>query len=318
MGHAGAVDTTHVGIVGVGHVGMAAASALFHASLVSRLTLVDLDERRAEGEAMDLMHGQSLVGPCTVRSGSAKELVGAGVVVVAAGVSQRPGETRLDLLTRNVDVFRTVVADLDRYAGEAVVVVATNPVDVMARVVHALSDRPIERVIGTGTMLDSARLRALLGRHYEVDPQSVHAYVLGEHGDTEFVPWSIASIGGTVLRDRTVLGRAWDPVLAESIETQVRTAAYEIIARKGWTNWAIGSVIRELVAAILRDERTIAPVSVPLTGEYGITGPWLSLPARIGAGGVDAIVAPPLEPGEQAALEASATTLARVGDALDL
>lgn len=318
MRHAGVVDTTHVGIIGVGHVGMAAASALFHASLVSRLTLVDLDERRAEGEAMDLMHGQSLVGPCTVRSGPPAALAGAGVVVVAAGVSQQPGETRLDLLARNVDVFRTVVADLDRHAPEAVVVVATNPVDLMSRVVHALSDRPVERIIGTGTMLDSARLRALLGRHYEVDPQSVHAYVLGEHGDTEFVPWSIASIGGTAIRDRTVLGCPWDASLMASIEIQVRTAAYEIIARKGWTNWAIGSVIRELVAAILRDERTIAPVSVPLTGEYGLTGPWLSLPARIGVGGVDAVMAPPLEAAEQQALEVSARTLGEVGDALGL
>lgn len=316
VGHAGGVETTHVGIVGVGNVGMAAASALFHASLASRLTLVDLDARRAEGEAMDLMHGQALVGPCDVRAGPAAELTGAQVVVVSAGVSQRPGETRLDLLGRNVDVFRSIAADLDRHVPDAVVVVATNPVDVMTRVLCSLSTRPPQRVIGTGTTLDSARLRALLGRHYGVDPQSVHGYVLGEHGDTEFVPWSLVTIGGTAVRGRQVLGVEWDAEAMADIEVQVRGAAYEIIARKGWTNWAIGSVIREFVAAIVRDERTITPLTVPFSGGYDVDGPWLSLPARIGRDGVDGIITPPLEPAEQHALEASAAALAAVGDAL--
>lgn len=307
----------HVGIVGVGHVGMASASALFHAATVSRLTLVDVDDRRAEGEAMDLMHGQALVGPCDVRSGGMDALAGASVVVVCAGVSQQPGETRIDLLDRNVDVFRTVSGELDRHAPDAVVLIATNPVDVMSRVFASLSARPTELVIGTGTTLDSARLRALLGRRYRVDPQSVHGYVLGEHGDTELVPWSLVSIGGTRIRDRTVLGVAWDEAAMGELAEQVRTAAYEIIARKGWTDWAIGSVIRELVAAVLRDERTITPVTVPMTGEYGIEGPWLSLPARIGRSGVAGVIAPPLEPAEQQAFERSATALEAVHRALD-
>jgi L-lactate dehydrogenase len=311
------LDGGHVGIVGVGHVGMASASALFHASLVTRLTLVDLDERRAEGEAMDLMHGQALVGACDVRAGGLEDLAGAAVVVMCAGVSQQPGETRIDLLARNAEVFGSVAAGLDEHAPEAVVLIATNPVDIMARVFAGLSSRPRERVIGTGTTLDSARLRALLGRRYQVDPQSVHGYVLGEHGDTEMVPWSLVSIGGTTIRDRTVLGVAWDEPAMRGLAEEVRTAAYEIVARKGWTNWAIGSVIRELVAAVLRDERTITPVTVPLTGEYGIDGPWLSLPARIGRGGIDGVIAPPLEADEEQALRASATTLDDVHAALD-
>jgi L-lactate dehydrogenase len=312
------MDGTHVGIVGAGHVGMAAAAALFHATLVSRLTLVDADRRRAEGEAMDLMHGQALVGPCDVRAGGPDALAGAQVVVVCAGVGQRPGETRIDLLGRNVDVFRTIAADLDRHAPDAVVLVATNPVDLMARAFAALSDRPRRHVVGTGTTLDSARLRALLGRHYSVDPQSVHAYVLGEHGDTELVPWSLASVGGTGIRGRRVLGVDWDDAAMADLAEQVRRAAYEIIDRKGWTNWAIGSVIRELVAAVLRDERTVVPVTVPPAGEYGIEGPWLSLPARLGRDGVDGVIAPPLEPDEVAALEASAAALAAPWDALAL
>ena len=194
--------------------------------------------------------------------------------------------------------------------------IATNPIDVMSRIFAGLSSRPEARVIGTGTTLDSARLRALLGRHYRVDPQSVHGYVLGEHGDTEMVPWSLVSIGATTIRGRTVLGVDWDGEAMGELAEQVRTAAYEIIARKGWTSWAIGSVIRELVAAVLRDERTVAPVSVPLRGQYGIEGPWLSLPARIGQRGVDGVIAPPLEHDEQEALRASATALAEVHAAL--
>ncbi len=312
------MQSSHVGIVGLGHVGMASAAALFHAQTVAQLTLVDADERLAEGEAMDLMHGQALVGPCAVRAGTVSDLAGADVVVVCAGVGQRPGETRIDLLGRNVAVFETIATDLDRHAPDAAVLVATNPVDVMTRVFDALTDRPSGRVIGTGTTLDSARLRALLGQHYRVDPQSVHGYVLGEHGDTEFVPWSLVSVGGTTLRERDVLGVAWDGEAMDALEDQVRRAAYEIIARKGWTNWAIGSVIRELVAAILRDERTIVPVTLPLRGQYGLDGPWLSLPARLGRDGVDAVIAPPLEDAEEASLRASATALGDLFDALSL
>jgi L-lactate dehydrogenase len=312
------MDRSHVGIVGTGHVGMAAASALFHAQAVSRLTLVDLDRRRAEGEAMDLMHGQALVGPCTVRAGEPEALAGASVVVVSAGVSQQPGETRLDLLGRNAEVFRSVVADLDAHCPDAVVIVATNPVDVMTVVTRRLSCRPPGRVIGTGTLLDSARLRALLGQHYGVDPQSVHGYVLGEHGDSEFVPWSLVTIGGAHILGQAVLGTPWDEQAMRAIENDVRVAAYEIVSRKGWTNWAIGSVILELVAMVHRDEQTIAPVSVALDGEYGLRGSCLSLPARIGAAGIDGIVAPPLLDDELASLQASAAVLDDVVAALDL
>ncbi len=308
----------HVGIVGVGHVGMAAASALFHAQTVARLTLVDADARRAEGEAMDLMHGQALVGPCTVRAGTAADLADASVVVITAGVGQREGESRLDLLARNIDVFRVVVADLDRHCPEAVVVVATNPVDIMTLATRRLSTRPGGRVIGTGTLLDSARLRALLGERYGVDPQSVHGYVLGEHGDSEFVPWSLVSIGGVKVMGHEVLGVAWDASAMAGLETEVRRAAYEIISRKGWTNWAIGSVIRELVSMVQRDERSIVPVSVDLTGQYGLHGPCLSLPARVGAEGIDAVIAPPLHDAEVEALAASAAVLGAVIDDLDV
>lgn len=307
-----------MGIVGTGQVGMASAAALFHSEVVSRITLVDLDRRRAEGEAMDLMHGQALVGPLSVVAGGYEELAEAAVVVVTAGVGQRPGETRLDLLARNVEVFRQIVAELDRHAPDAVVLVATNPVDVLTLAFQRLSGRPAHRVIGTGTVLDTARLRALLGRRYAVDPQSVHAYVLGEHGDTGFVPWSIATIGGTPVAGNDVLGVRWDPEAVRDVVGEVRRAAYEIIERKGYTNWAIGAVIRQLVAAVVRDERSVLPVSVRLAGEYALEGPCLSLPARIGAHGIDGVLPPPLTGPEVDELRHSAATLAGLADALDL
>lgn len=307
-----------VGIVGTGQVGMASAAALFHSRVVSRITLVDLDHRRAEGEAMDLMHGQALVGPTIVRAGTYEDLAGTSVVVVSAGVAQRPGETRLDLLARNVAVFAQIVEQLDRHVPDAVVLIATNPVDVLTLAFQELSSRPARHVIGTGTVLDTARLRALLGDWYGVDPQSVHAYVLGEHGDSEFVPWSIATIGGTPLVGTEVLGRRWDAAAMADLVTAVRRAAYEIIERKGYTNWAIGAVIGQLVGMVLRDERSVVPVSVRLSGEFGLAGPCLSLPARLGGDGIDGLVLPPLTDHEVAELRHSAGTLAALAGALDL
>ncbi len=308
-----------IGIVGTGHVGMAAAAALFQSQHVSEIVLVDLDERSAQGEAMDLMHGQALVGPCVVRAAGYDQLAGADVVIVTAGVSQKDGESRLALLERNVAVFDGIVAELDRHAPEAIVVVATNPVDIMTAVFHRASQRPATHVIGTGTVLDSARLRALLGDHYGVDPQSVHAYVLGEHGDSEFVAWSLAAIGGTPLVGNEILGVPWDQPAMEALAHRVARAAYEIIERKGYTNWAIGAVIDSLVTTIVRDERAVVPVSVPIAGlvrseaaDLGdLPSVCLSLPTRVGRDGAMGILAPPLSDTEIQALRNSADTLAQ-------
>ncbi len=290
---------------------MAAAAALFHGRQVEAITLVDRDGERAEGEAMDLMHGQALVGRCTVSGGNYEDLRGARVVVVTAGVGQRPGESRLELLGRNVGVMSEIMAELDRVVPDAVILIATNPVDVLTRVCQELSTRSETRVIGTGTSLDSARLRALLGRRYRVSPQSVHAYVLGEHGDSEFVAWSLASIGGEPLVDNDVLGVPWEDAATAKIEEEVRNAAAHIIERKGHTNWAIGAVINHLVEAIVRDEHVVVPVSVNPRGGYGIDDVCLSLPVRLGAGGVDHILTPRLTAPELASFLGSAEALRR-------
>jgi L-lactate dehydrogenase len=304
------IQRRKVGIVGTGNVGVAAAYALFIQGIASELVLVDMNERRAEGEAMDLMHGQPLVGSVHVHAGSYADLRDAQVVVLTAGVSQKsPDETRLDLLNRNAVIFREIMHELDTHAPEAILVIATNPVDVLTFVSQELSTRPRNLVIGTGTLLDTARFRALLGQHYGVDPRSVHAYILGEHGDSEVPIWSNADVGGLPIYERTVLGKPFDRAAMDRLFEQVRRAAYQIIERKGYTNTAIGVVISRIVRAVLSDDKTVFPVSVRLDGEYGIRDVCLSLPCVIGLGGVASYVLPELSEEEKEGLQTSAQVL---------
>ncbi|KJS30611.1 MAG: lactate dehydrogenase [Desulfatitalea sp. BRH_c12] len=275
-----------IGIVGAGHVGMAAAYAVFLRGLAGEIIVVDQDHRRAEGEAMDLMHGQAFVERVSVRAGEYADLAAAQVVVISAGVAQKPDETRLALLNRNAAVLRQIIAQLDAHTPGSVLIIASNPVDILTHVTQALTRRPAGLVIGTGTMLDTARFRALLGDYYGVDPRSVHAYILGEHGDSEVPIWSSAHIGGVPLMDNTILGKTFAREEMERIFQSVRHAAYEILSRKGYTNTAIGSSIARLVEAILDDQRSVLPVSRQLTGQHGIDGVCLSIPSIIGQQGV--------------------------------
>ncbi len=298
-----------IGIVGTGQVGMAAASALFQQRIANELILIDRDHRRAEGEAMDLMHAQGYAGRRAVRAGGYEDLAEAQIVIVTAGVGQKPGEDRLSLLNRNVLVFKEIAAQLDRHAPEAILLIASNPVDILTYVMQELSVRPDEKVIGTGTMLDTTRLRTLLAEHYEVDPRSVHALILGEHGDTEFAAWSCATIGGTPLRQLAQPGKTYDPDLLDDVLDKVRRAAYEIIERKGYTNWDISLVLAHLVRTIQEDQRSILPISVRLHGEYGISDVCLSIPVTVGIDGAGTRLPAPLDDKEKQALIASADTL---------
>jgi len=309
-----------IGIIGVGHVGMAAAYAMFLKQTAGELILIDQDGYRAEGEAMDLMHGQPYVGNISVRAGEYPDLSNAQVVVIAAGASQRPGETRIDLLNRNVAVLREITVQLDRHAPDAVIIAASNPVDIISYAVQALSNRPSRRIIGTGTMLDTARFRSLLGGHYGVDPRSVHAYIVGEHGDTEVPVWSSALIGSLPILDNTVLGRAFDAEAMRRLFEHVRDAAYDIIDRKGYTNSAIGIVIARLVEAVIDDQKRVFTVSSRLDGEYEQSDVCLSLPCVVGLDGVEARILPRLDETETNGLEASArflrSNIADIADAL--
>jgi L-lactate dehydrogenase len=299
-----------VGIVGTGNVGTAAAYAIFNQGFASEILLLDQDTRRAEGEAMDLMHGQQLVGRITCRAVDYPALSNAQIIVLAAGASQKsPDETRLDLLRRNAEIFREIIIQLDKHAPNAILVVATNPVDVLTYICQELSSRPGRRILGTGTLLDTARFRALLGRHYGVDPRSVHAYILGEHGDSEVPIWSNATIGGQDIHGRTVLGTDWDTDTMQGIFEQARDAAYEIIARKGHTDTAIGVVIARIVRAVLEDQQNVLPVSTRPEGAYGIDDVCLSVPCVVGLEGMEKRVDPELSDDEREALRASAKAL---------
>lgn len=298
-----------IGIVGTGHVGMAAAYAVFLRGLANEIILVDKDRRRAEGEAMDLMHGQAFVESATVRAGDFADLSAAQVVVITAGVAQKPDETRLALLNRNAGVFRDIIGQLDARTPESVLIIATNPVDTLTYVAKALTRRSSRLVIGTGTMLDTARFRALLGQHYGVDPRSVHAYILGEHGDTEVPIWSTARIGGLPLVANTILGKEFVQAEMDHLFESVRNAAYEIIARKGYTNTAIGSAIARLVDAVLDDQCSVLPVSRQLNGHYGIRDVCLSIPSVIGQHGLTGVLLPELSGTEMEGLRHSAAML---------
>ncbi|MCS3667769.1 L-lactate dehydrogenase [Salinibacter ruber] len=308
-----------VGIVGTGNVGTAAAYAMFNQSLASEILLLDQDTRRAEGEAMDLMHGQQLVGGITCRAVEYAALSNAQIIVLSAGASQQsPDETRLGLLQRNAEIFHEIIIQLDKHAPNAILVVATNPVDVLTYICQELSSRPNRRILGTGTLLDTARFRALLGRHYGVDPRSVHAYILGEHGDSEVPIWSNATIGGQKIRGETVLGKEWEEEAMQSIFEQARDAAYEIIDRKGHTDTAIGLVIARIVRAILEDQQNVLPVSTRPDGAYDIKDVCLSIPCVVGLEGVEKRVDPELSADERTALQASAQALHESRNGLDI
>ncbi|HEX5688700.1 MAG TPA: L-lactate dehydrogenase, partial [Roseiflexaceae bacterium] len=259
-----------VGLVGTGMVGSSFAYAMLQRRLANEMVLVDKDAARAEGEAMDLNHGLPFVRPLRISAGGYERLAGCEIVVITAGANQRPGETRLDLLQRNAGVFRDIVPQVVAASPDAVIVIATNPVDILTSISAEIAGLPEGRVIGSGTILDTARFRYLLGEHYQVDSRSVHAYIVGEHGDTELALWSLANIAGVRLRDFVdPHGTGYDQAAMDSIFEQTRTAAYEIIKRKHATYYAIGLGLLTIVEAVLRDQRSVLTVSTPMRGAYG-------------------------------------------------
>lgn len=292
-----------VGIIGMGWVGTSVAISTLHAGVCSELILADVREGLAEGEAMDLSHGSSFYPSATVRSGTVQDMIDCSAVVIAAGKGGKPGQSRLDLLRDNLNVSRQIAQQLKGFRG--VVVLVTNPVDVLTYDFTKASGLPAERVIGTGTMLDTARLRQILGKTLSVDPRSLHAQVIGEHGDSEVFLWSTATLGGTRIRRR----KDWSSDHEQRISNEVRTAAYNIIQRKGATNHAIGLVTAALLGWMLRGERRVVNVSRVQCGTFGLQDVALSLPTIVGADGATEILEPDLDDTERAGLEHSAEVL---------
>lgn len=299
-----------VGLVGTGMVGTSFAYALIQRSLANELVLVDVDPARAEGEAMDLNHGMPFVRPMRVRAGTYADLSGADLVVIAAGANQKPGETRLDLLAKNAAIFREIVPQILAASDDCVIVIATNPVDILTYISAEIAGPTSQRVIGSGTILDTARFRYMLGEHYGVDPRSVHAYIIGEHGDSELPLWSLANIAGVRLNDFVgANGQGYSEEALDQIFAQTRGAAYEIIKRKRATYYAIGLGLLSIAEAVLRDQHTVLTVSSPMSGQYGVNDIAISLPTIVGRNGIEEVLTLPLADGEVAGFRHSAQVL---------
>jgi L-lactate dehydrogenase len=306
-----------VGIVGSGMVGSSAAYAIAMTEAASEVILVDLNEKLAQAQAEDILHATPFVSPVRVVAGSYDQLREAGIVVLCCGVGQRPGETRLQLLERNAAVFRQVVPQIVTAAPEAVLVVASNPVDVMTDVTARIAQLPPGRVVGSGTILDTARFRTLVGEHVGITPRSIHAYVLGEHGDTEVLVWSSIQIGGVALASfAEQVGRPLTASVKAQIDERVRRAAYRIIDGKGATYYGIGAGLARIVRAIRDDEQAVLTLSAPGVGGESLGNVCLSLPRVLGARGVKATLQAALSAAEEAALQHSALMLQEASRAL--
>ncbi|MBX7233080.1 MAG: L-lactate dehydrogenase [Caldilineales bacterium] len=309
------------GVVGAGMVGATAAYALVMRGVGREVVLVDKFAKRAVAEADDILHAVPFAHPLQITAGDYAALTGCRAVVVAAGVAQRPGETRLELLGRNAAVFHEVIPSILNYAPDAVLIIATNPVDIMthvaARFAAEMGVGP-GRVFGSGTTLDTARFRALLGQRLGVDPQYAHAYVVGEHGDSEVLAWSSVRVGGMPLDDFCALqGIELDQAIRDDIDERVRRAAYRIIEGKGATYYGIGSALARIVEVVLGDERAVLTVCAPLAQAAGVNDVTLALPRLVGGGGVIATLPLPLNDQEEADLHRSAAIIRSAIDDLE-
>jgi L-lactate dehydrogenase len=299
-----------VGVVGAGLVGSSFVYALMIRELATEVVLVDIDAERAAGEVMDFNHGLSFSKPLKIMAGDYADLNGADVVVLAAGAAQKPGETRLDLLARNIRIFQSIVPQVVRHNPDGIILIATNPVDILTYVSSRESSLAPGRVIGSGTILDTSRFRFLLGQYYGVDARSVHAYIIGEHGDSEIPIWSLANIGGVRLQEFAPLSnKSYNQDDMDRLFVSVRDAAYEIIKRKGATHYAIGLGLVSIVETILGDYRSVLSVSTLMTGQHGVSDMCLSLPCVVGANGVEEVLTLNLSKEEEQGFRASAEKL---------
>ncbi len=303
--------TKKVVIVGAGAVGATFAYALAQSGLSDEIVLVDANHDLVKGQVLDLSHGLPYYPNVEISVGESDDYKDAHVVVITAGAKQKPGQSRLALLKQNAAIIEDIVDEIKAQGSEAIIVVVSNPVDVLTYIAHTRTSWERGRVIGSGTVLDSARFRYLLSEQCKVDVQNVHAYVLGEHGDSQVAAWSMTHIGGTAIKDYCEQCGGCDgwEQIQNDIEEAVRRSAYHVIEYKGATNYAVGLALLRIVGAILRDERSVLTVSVPLHGEYGLYNVSMGVPSIVSQNGVDSVIEAKLSPGETEALLASAKIL---------
>ena len=307
------VNDRKVAIIGCGFVGSSSAFALMQSGLFSEMVLIDADVNRAEGEALDISHGLPFAKPMKIYAGGYEDIADAAIVIVTAGAGQKPGETRLDLVKKNVEIFKSIIPEIAKQDFKGILLIVANPVDILTYVAAKLSKLPQGRVFGSGTVLDSARLKYLLGEHLDVDNRSVHAFIIGEHGDSEMAAWSSANVSGIPLNDFCEMrGYFKHEESMKKILEEVKNSAYEIIEKKHATYYGIAMSVRRICEAIIRDEKSILPVSSIQKGEYGIENVALSIPAIVGREGVEKVVPIKLSDTEKEELIKSANTLKNV------
>lgn len=300
-------------IVGCGFVGSASAFSLMQSGLFTELILIDSDSKRAEGEALDISHGIPFSKPMKIHAGDYDDVKNAGIVIVTAGANQQPGETRLDLVKKNINIFKTIIPEIKKRNFNGILLIVANPVDILTYAAVKLSGLPENRVIGSGTVLDTARLKYAIGRHLNVDSRSVHAFIIGEHGDSEIAVWSSANVSGVPLNNFCEMRGHYDHQNAtEKIATDVKNSAYEIISMKKATNYGIAMSVKRICEAIVRNERSILPVSTIMHGEYGINDVSLSMPAIVGKDGIETLVPISLSFDELSKLQESAHALKNI------
>jgi L-lactate dehydrogenase len=303
--------STRVAIIGAGNVGATCAYTLLLRRLAAEIVLVDVNEDKAKGEAMDLNHAVPFAAPTHIWAGDYADCAGAAITIITAGAAQiKPGQTRLDLIQTNAKIFREIVPEVIRYNPDGILLIASNPVDAMTYTAWKLSGLPSNRVIGSGTILDTARFRYLLSQFYGVDSRSVHAFIIGEHGDSEVPVWSLANIAGMRLPDFcAVRGLAYDQTAMDNIYTQTRDAAYSVVKLKGATYYAIGAGLADIVEAILRDQSTVLTVSSVVHDFCGINGICMSFPTTLDQRGVEWVLPMTLNSNETEAVCHSAQVL---------
>ena len=313
------VNIQKAAMIGCGAVGATSAFSLMQSGLFSELVLIDANQQKAEGEATDLSHGLPFGRPMKIYAGTYDDLADCYLIIITAGAAQKPDETRIDLVNKNVKIFKSIIPEIVKRNTEGILLVVSNPVDILTYVTLKLSGFPTNRVIGSGTVLDTARLKYLLGEHLQVDSRSIHAFIIGEHGDSELAGWSSANVSGVDLNHFCELRGHYNHMEAmERIYTDVRDSAYEIIEKKGATYYGIAMAVRRICESIIRNEHSILPISSLICGHYGLEDVCMGVPTVVGRNGAETVLDIPLNGLEQRKLMASADALRKVLDGIEL
>lgn len=312
------VNLRKVGIIGCGFVGSSIAFSLMQRGLFSEMVLIDANRKKAEGEAMDVSDGMPYASAINIYAGDYDDIADCALIIITAGANQKPGETRLDLIDKNVAILKSIIPQIRSRNFEGILMMVSNPVDVLTYAAYRLSGFPANRVIGSGTVLDTARLKELVGEHLSVDARSVHAFIIGEHGDSELPVWSSANVSGIDLnRFCEIRGFYHYEESLKKLYESVRDSAYEIIQRKGATYYGIAVAVTRIAECIVKNEHSVLPISVVLDGEYGLKGLSLSIPSIVGKNGLEKVLEIPLSQTENEALQESARQLQQVIEGIE-